>query len=89
MQVREVKVEYGRTVNLGNYESERVQVGFAADLAPDEQEDQAAALRVAVELARQAREVCDERLRRFEQERRLQRQREYRIGGATPDDPDA
>lgn len=36
MEHREVRVEYGRTVNLGNDESERLTVGFTTTLAPGE-----------------------------------------------------
>lgn len=33
---RRISVSYGRTINLGNYESERVQVGIERDLSPSE-----------------------------------------------------
>ena len=41
MQVREISVSYGLTVNTGNYESERVDVGATITLSPGESEDQA------------------------------------------------
>lgn len=40
-QLREIKVNYGRTKNLGNYESERVDVELAATLLPGEDSQQA------------------------------------------------
>lgn len=57
MQVREVRVEYGRTVNRGNYESERLTVGFTATV--DEGEDVAYAV---AQLYEECREQLDGRL---------------------------
>lgn len=39
-QVKEISVSYGLTVNTGNYESERVDVGATITLSPGESEDQ-------------------------------------------------
>jgi len=41
MKTREVRVSYGITVNLGSYESGRVEAGIVADLEPGETEEQA------------------------------------------------
>lgn len=35
-KIIEIKVNYGRTVNMGNYESMRIDVEFAATVEPDE-----------------------------------------------------
>lgn len=40
---RDIHVSYGRTTNLGNYESERVDVGISRDL--DDEEDRKTAMR--------------------------------------------
>jgi hypothetical protein len=58
MQVRELRVEYGRTVNLGNYESERLLVGFTTTLEPGE--DLAFAV---AQIYEELREQVDGRLR--------------------------
>jgi hypothetical protein len=36
MKIRSVKVNYGRTINMGNFESMRIDVEFAADIAENE-----------------------------------------------------
>jgi hypothetical protein len=85
--IKEIKVEYGRTVNLGNFESERVAVGLAADLGPEEMDDPGAERR-AHELLDQARDIAYARLREFERERRLERHelRLERLRGARSGD---
>ena len=35
-QIKEITVSYGRTVNLGNYESSRLDIEISADVLPDE-----------------------------------------------------
>ena len=62
--VTEVSVEYGRTVNLGNYESERVHVGLTATVGPED-----VALRLAHDLLIQARDTAAAQLRHFRDER--------------------
>jgi hypothetical protein len=57
VKVREVSVEYGRTVNRGNYESERLTVGFTATV--DEGEDVAYAV---AQLYEECREQLEGRL---------------------------
>lgn len=64
MDIREVSVEYGRTVNLGNFESERVHVGLTATVGPED-----VALRLAGELLVQARDTAAAQLRQFREER--------------------
>ena len=76
-EVREVSVEYSRTVNLGNYESERVQVGLAATLAPDERAEMA-----IHSLAAQARSTVEAHLQELERQRQAARHRAYRIAEA-------
>jgi hypothetical protein len=72
MVIREVKVEYGRTVNRGNYESERLTVGYTATL--DEREDVAFAV---AQIYEDCREQVGGFLAASEHERRLERQRRY------------
>ena len=57
MTIKEIKVECGRTVNRGNYESERLTVGFTATV--DEREDVAFAV---AQLYEECREQLDGRL---------------------------
>jgi hypothetical protein len=57
VNVKEVRVECGRTVNRGNYESERLTVGFTATV--DEREDVAYAV---AQLYEECREQLDGRL---------------------------
>ena len=45
MTIREVSVEYSRTVNLGDYQSERIQVGLVESVGP---QDDASVLRHAL-----------------------------------------
>lgn len=68
--IREVAVEYSRTINLGNYESERVQVSLTATVGPEE--DSLAATQALFD---QAVTMADEELRSLEQERQVQRGR--------------
>ena len=62
--IREVSVEYARTVNLGNYESERLHIGLTATVADDEQGRE-----VAHRLVEEARMTTANWLERFRQER--------------------
>ena len=66
--IREVSVEYGRTVNLGNYESERVHVGLTATVGADDD-----SLAVTYELIEQARQSVGFHLERLERQRRGER----------------
>ena len=66
--IREVSVEYGRTVNLGNYESERLHVGLTATVGADDD-----ALTVTYELIEQARQSVGSHLERLEALRRGER----------------
>lgn len=63
-QVTEVSVEYGRTVNLGNYESERLHVGLTATVGADDD-----ALTVTYELVEQARQSVGFHLDRLQRKR--------------------
>ena len=74
--IREISVEYGRVVNLGNYESERVHVGLTASLGPDD-----VALRLAHDLLTQAKQTADAQLREFERQR--MERRPGALGGGT------
>ena len=77
-EIREVSVEYGRTVNLGNYESERVYVGLTATVGADDD-----ALTLTHDLLREAKDGVDLHLREFDRQRR----EEYlksRSGGDQP-----
>jgi hypothetical protein len=71
VNVREVSVEFSRTVNLGNFESERVQVGLVSVVAEGEDHR-----RVLEELALEAEEAALRELRRLAGQRRDQRRRE-------------
>ena len=42
MEVKEVTVSYGLTVNTGNFNSERIDVGATVSLSPGEDENQVA-----------------------------------------------
>lgn len=44
MKIKEVSVSVARTINLGNYESAKVEVGLVADVGPDENSDEVFAL---------------------------------------------
>lgn len=59
-QITEVSVEYGRTVNLGNYESERLHVGLTASVGADDD-----AQVVTYELVEQARGSVERHLVRL------------------------
>lgn len=59
-QITEVSVEYGRTVNLGNYESERLHVGLTATVGADDD-----AQVVTYELVEQARGSVERHLVRL------------------------
>jgi hypothetical protein len=89
--VREVSVEYGRTVNLGNFESERLAVSLTETVHPDEAHET-----VARELITEARAIVQGRLRDAAESRRLEQQRGWGGGGVPPrprvdeeDDPTA
>ena len=62
--IREVSVEYGRTVNLGNYESERLHISLTATV--DAGEDAKA---VTAGLVQEARMTASNWLAAFRQER--------------------
>jgi hypothetical protein len=64
VKVTEVKVEYGRTVNLGNYESERLDVGLTATVGEDDD-----AVVVTYELVEQARGSVERHLERLRRAR--------------------
>jgi hypothetical protein len=64
-RITEVKIEYGRTVNLGNYESERVYVGLTATVGPDDD-----ALPLSHDLLREAKDTVELHLREFDRQRR-------------------
>jgi hypothetical protein len=64
MSIREVSVEYSRTVNLGHFESERVQVGLVGAVGPEQE-----AHRLAYDLLGEARDITHAQLR-LEAERR-------------------
>lgn len=64
-QIREVSIEYGRTINLGNYESERVHVVLTATVGEEE-----TALRVVHDLGVLARDTVEAQLREAETRRR-------------------
>jgi hypothetical protein len=63
--IREIRVEYGRTVNLGNHESERLQVGLEATVGQDEDSGF-----VTDDLVLRARGIVARWLVRFRDERR-------------------
>lgn len=63
-EIREVCVEYGRTVNLGNYESERLHVGLTATVGAGED-----AKAVVAGLVQEARMIASNWLAAFRQER--------------------
>lgn len=71
MRVTEVSVEYSRTVNLGNFESERVQVGLASVVAEGEDHR-----RLVEELALEAEEAALNQLGRLASHRHAERQRQ-------------
>ena len=75
--IREVSVEYGRTVNLGNYETERLSVGLTATVGADDD-----ALTVTYELVEQARQSTQFHLDRIEGKRQAARHRAFRIAQA-------
>ena len=77
--VTEVSIEYGRTVNLGNYESERLQVGLTSTV--DDGDD---AQDVICDLAGQAKEIVQGRLREAAEQRRLERDRAFYGRSARP-----
>lgn len=80
--IREVSVEYGRTVNLGNYESERLHVGLTATVEADDN-----AQEVSYELVDEARGIAARWLSRFRDERLDVRRREYRVAEAEEEAP--
>ena len=85
MKVTEVSVEYSRTANLGNYESERVQVGLASAVAEGEDHR-----RLVEELALEAEEAALNQLQRLTNQRQAERHRRYRIAEAgEPEDDDS
>ena len=67
--ITEVSIEYSRTENLGNFKSERLQVGFAQAVSPGDDPEA-----LVVELAGRAKEIVEARLLYAEQQRRLERQ---------------
>ncbi len=91
MTIREVSVEYSRTVNLGNFESERVQVGLVETVAQE-----AAPEAVVGDLLTEAIALVRGRLRDAAEYRKLERERGWGASGVPPrprvderDDPDA
>lgn len=64
-EVTEVRVSYSRTVNLGNYESERLEVGLEATVGADEDSGF-----VTDDLILRARGIVARWLVRFRDERR-------------------
>lgn len=83
-EIREVSIEYGRTVNLGNYESERLHVGLRATVGRDD-DDQV----VTYELVEAARQSVASHLERLERKRREAVARTIRRSNVLPgeDDP--
>lgn len=77
MDITEVSVEYSRTVNLGNFESERVQVGMTATVGGDE-----TWMGVLHDLGLQARDTVALQLREAERQRQAERRRRYPSGQA-------
>ena len=77
--ITEVSVEYSRTINLGNYESERLQIGYAQTVEPGDDPDG-----LVVELAGQARVIVDARLRIAAEQRRLERSQAWYGRAARP-----
>jgi hypothetical protein len=63
--IREVTVRYGRTANLGNYESERVDVELTATVGADQEP-----LSLTNHLLHEAKDGVDLHLREFERQRR-------------------
>jgi hypothetical protein len=80
MTVREVSVEYSRTVNLGNFESERAQVGLVETVAPDEAPEA-----VVRNLLAEARALVRGRLRDAAESRQLERERGWGGTGEPPE----
>ena len=77
--VTEVSVGYSRTVNLGNYESERLEVGLTSTVEPEEAPE--SEIR---ELITEARAIVQQRLRDAAQTRRLERDRAFYGRSARP-----
>ena len=63
-EIREVRVSYSRTVNLGNYESERLEVGLESTVGDGED-----AKAVTAGLVQEARMTASNWLAAFRQER--------------------
>lgn len=40
VKTKEIEISYGITTNLGNYESERIDLSMRVTLEPDDEEDQ-------------------------------------------------
>lgn len=72
MKITQVSAEYSRTVNLGNFESERVQVGLTASVGEDD-----LWVSVLVDLSGMARERVELQLQESERARQEERRRLY------------
>ena len=77
--VTEVHVTYSRTVNLGNYESERLEVGQTSVVSPGETPE--TEIRT---LITEARGIVQARLAEAAEGRRLARQRDWGPSGVPP-----
>ena len=78
-QITEVSVTYSRTVNLGNYESERLEVGQSSTVDPDQ-----TAEAVVHTLATEAQNIVRQRLLEAAELRRLERNQAWYGRSARP-----
>lgn len=68
MQLKELSVEVGLTLNLGNYESARINAGATATLSPDDNEKDTFKVLSSIceaEIQRQAKDIQSEMAKRF------------------------
>lgn len=68
MQVKELSVEVGLTLNLGNYESARINAGVVATVGPGEDEKENYRILSSMceaEVQRQARDIQSDMAKRF------------------------
>jgi len=72
MGITQVTAEYGKTINLQNYESERIHLGLVATVGPDD-----TPLGLLHDLFRQARDAADAEARDLAERRQRARMARY------------